>query len=127
LKSLAGCPALSGLQHLDLSCNNSLDEEDVKALAQSPYLNKLHYLNLILGDVSPDSLKALFHSPNVKKLLVLILSSRMTDSSASNDAFFSSPLPEQLLRLRFFHCREHEIPGRYRETLEDRLVVSSEL
>jgi hypothetical protein len=73
------------------------------------------------------TVKALFHSPNVRELLVLALFSRTMAAPAVTYSFFKSPLPEQLLRLQLYSADGADVPGRYREALGDRLVVSPEL
>jgi hypothetical protein len=111
--------------------NHDFDDADVKALAESPYLNRLVSLGLILAWPRDEhklaGLKALFHSPNLKNLLVLATSAKMTAVQSVNDSFFRSPLPQQLLRLHLFPSDEGDVPGRYLEVLGDRLIISSEI
>src|SRR5262249_23210137 len=127
LKALAACPAVANLRHLALSWNVGPGDQDLEALARSPYLTNLLSLELILGDAAAGGLQALFGSPNVRNLLVLSLAERTVEAPGVADTFFSSPLPAQLLRLHLFPSGERPVPGRYREALGDRLVVSTEM
>jgi hypothetical protein len=124
LKAIAACPALTNLRHLALNFNGELDEQEVVALAESPYLNNLLSLELIHGRLGLVGLKALYQSPRVNNLLALALSDRMTGIPEADDLFFSSRLREQLVRLSFFTGQSSQVPDRYREVLGDRLVLA---
>jgi hypothetical protein len=84
VSALAGCPYLTRLTTLRLRGNLRVGDEGVIALASSPHLGKLTYLDLAQTGVTDAGVAALARSPNAAHLRVLNLhprgAGRVTDA-----------------------------------------------
>jgi uncharacterized protein (TIGR02996 family) len=74
MAEVAGCPALAGLAHLDLSDSNSiLRAADIQALVRSRHLSDLRSLDLDFQRIGNDGVQALAQAAGVGPLQALYL------------------------------------------------------
>jgi hypothetical protein len=75
--AIANSPYLSNLTFLNLSNNDDIGDEGATAIANSPYLSNLTFLNLSNNDIEDEGVRAIANSPNLINLTSLNLSNNV--------------------------------------------------
>lgn len=101
MSTLAECPWLAPLRHLDLS-NNFVRDQGAQLLAESPHLTRLQSLNLSSAALGDAGARALAMSPNLMGLRELYLCDNRIGPAGAR-ALAYAPLADRLnlLHLRF--------------------------
>jgi uncharacterized protein (TIGR02996 family) len=72
IATLAGCPRLTTLLHLDLGANDGIGPAGAEALASSPHLRRLASLVLQACPIGEAGARALLRSPHLRRLHLLV-------------------------------------------------------